>query len=77
MVNLELPVRFGAVRRNPGGAGFMVLFSIFEFPFSNSQFPISGSHSNLRTSRTALSPPKAKEFEIATRTGFSRAWLGT
>jgi len=41
MVNLELPVRFGAVRRNPGGAGFMVLFSIFEFLFSNFQFPVS------------------------------------
>jgi hypothetical protein len=35
MVSLELSVRFGAVRRNSGGVGFMVLFSIFEFPFSN------------------------------------------
>ena len=48
-------------------------------PGAPAPYPVPQSllYSNRRTSSKAFSPPKAKEFESATRTAFSRAWLGT
>ena len=55
------------------------LFHPLTAPLPRTPYPVPQSrlYSNRRTSSKAFSPPKAKEFESATRTAFSRAWLGT
>jgi hypothetical protein len=46
----------------------------YECQIPRSTFQIQGTR---RTARTAFSPPKAKEFEIAARTVIGRETLGT